>query len=149
MPPFQTTGLPMRSKFNFKLVAMVGISFVLVGVSVHLLHSYQLEQSAYRLLERGDKAAQARDLDKALANYSQYLKFVPDDADALQKYVLTLDLQASSAAERVELVLKTQQVLRAKPHENALRLRLVHNLIALGRIDEATTNLRKLKGSWH
>ena len=135
----------MRRKLNVKLVAIVLASLVLAAFSAHFLHAYQLRQNSYRFLERGDKAVQDKEYDKALSCYAQYLTFVPDDADTLQKYAEALDVRASSIGERVALILKMEQVLRVKPGEHALRLRLVHNLIALDRVAEAIGHLRKLK----
>ncbi len=135
----------MRRKLNVKLVAIVLASLVLAAFSAHFLHAYQLRTNAYRLLERADKAVQDKDYDKALSCYGQYLAFVPDDADTVQNYAEALDVRASSIGERLALILKMEQVLRVKPNQLALRLRLVHNLIALDRIGEAVGHLRKLK----
>src|SRR3974390_2318410 len=99
----------MLPRLNVKLVAIVLGTLTLVGIGVHFLHGYQLTQNAYRLLERGDEAAQAKDFDKALSCYSQYLTLVPNDVDTLQKYAQVLDVRAVSAADRVELVLKMEQ----------------------------------------
>ena len=137
----------MRRKLNVKLVAIVLAGLLVFGVGAHFLHAFQLRQNAYRLLERGDQALVHKDFDKALNSYAQYLTFVPGDVDTLQKYAEVLDVRAD-ASERVELVLKMEQVLRAKPNQKALRMRLVHNLISLDRFNEAIDNLRKLQDSW-
>ncbi len=138
----------MPSKLNVKLVAMVLAGLLVFGVSAHFLHAFQLRQNAYRLLQRGDKAALDKDYDKALRFYAQYLIFQPGNVDTLQKYAEALDVRATDVGERVELVLKMEQVLRAKPNQQALRMRLVHNLIFLDRVGEAIDNLRKLQDSW-
>lgn len=136
----------MRRKLNIKLVACVGGVLFVAGVCVHFLHGYQVGRHAYVLRELADRAVEARDDDRALACYAQYLAFAPNDADSLQKYVEVLERRAD-AGDRVRLVLQMEQVLRAKPGEHALRLRLVHNLIALDRIPEAAGNLKKLLNS--
>ncbi len=138
----------MRRKLNVRLLAIVFGTLLIVGVGVHFLHAFQLRQNAYRLLERGDRALAAKEYDKALDQFGQYLSFVPDDPDAVQKYAQALDARASTDAERERLTLLMEKVLRVKPNEHAFRMRLVHNLIDLERIPEAIDNLRKLQANW-
>ncbi|MBI2804433.1 MAG: tetratricopeptide repeat protein [Planctomycetes bacterium] len=139
----------MRRKLNVKLVAIVFGGLLVVGAAVHFVHGYQLARNAHRLLERADDARGENDLDRALTLYDQYLKFVPNDVETVQKYARALDQRARSGDERVQVVLKMEQVLRVKPGEHDLRFRLVHNLIALDRYPEALSQLRKLQGVWH
>jgi tetratricopeptide (TPR) repeat protein len=138
----------MRRKINVKLLAIVLGSALIAAVGIHFLHAYQLGENAYRLLEHGDRALAAREFDKALGYYGQYLTFVPNDANTTQKYVQALDVRAESVSERVKLILMMEQVLRAKPAEHELRFRLVHNLITLDRVSEAMEHLRKLQPVW-
>ena len=138
----------MRRKLNVKLLGSVLAGLLAVSVSVHFLHGYQVTHNAYRLLERGDQAVADKEDDKALAYYSQYLVFAPNDADTVQKYAVVLDRRVESGGERVRLVLLMEQVLRVKPNEHALRFRLVHNLIALDRIAEALDNVKRLQTKW-
>src|SRR5260370_22161967 len=86
---------------------------------------------------------------KALSCYCQFLNFLPNDADTVQKYAQVLDRHAATVADRVQLILLMEQVLRVKPNEHPLRFRLVHQLIALERYSEAMDNLKKLQGNWH
>lgn len=136
----------MRRKLNVKVVGSVIGVLLVASIGVHFLHGYQLKRNAYRLLERGDQASADKQDDKALTCYQQYLSFAPNDADTLQKYVAVLDRHVGG--ERVRLVLLMEQVLRAKPNEHALRMRLVHNLIALDRIAEALDHVVKLQAHW-
>lgn len=138
----------MRRRINFKLVFGLLGSLLIAAVGVHFLHGYQLGRNAYRLLERGERAREAEDYDKAQILYAQYLAFVPHDADAVQKYAQVLDRIASPGAERVRLVVLMEQVLRVKANEHEFRFRLVHNLIAHDRISDALDHLRRLDGHW-
>ena len=138
----------MRRKLNVRLLAIVFGSLTIFAIGVHFLHDFQLQQNAYRLREQGDRALEAKDFDRALVFYEQYLAFVPNDSDALQKYAQVLDLSVSSSADRVRLALLMDQVLRAKPNEHELRFRLIQNLILLDRIAEAADHLRKLERNW-
>jgi tetratricopeptide (TPR) repeat protein len=139
---------PMRRKLNVKLVASVLAGLLVASVGVHFLHGYQLQRNAYRLLEQGDRAADDKDDEKALTYYGQYLSFVPNDADTVQKYAQVLDRRAVRGADRVQLILRMEQVLRVKPNEHEFRFRLVHNLIALRRFADAIDNLKKLESNW-
>ena len=135
----------MRRKLNFKLLGIVLGTFLVLAVAVHYLHSYQLTQNAHRVLERGDRALEAKDHDKALLYYGQYLLLVPNDPDTVQKYAQILDRRATSIADRLRLVSLMEQVLRAKSGEHALRFRLIENLITLDRMSEAMDHLRNLE----
>ena len=135
----------MKRKLNLKLVLSVLGGLLIVGVGVHFLHGYQLGQNAGRLLERADKAREAKELGKAEFYYEQYLSFVPNDADTVQKLAELIDARAETVGERIRAVLLTEQVLRLKPNEDALRVRLVQHLITLERLPEAIDNLRKLE----
>jgi tetratricopeptide (TPR) repeat protein len=136
----------MQRKLNVKLVLVLLGSLLVLSVAVHFWHGYQLRQNARYLLDRADRAMSERQLDAALIYYAQYLNFVPNDVDTVQKYAETMD--ASGDADRVQVVLLIEQVLRAKPNEDALRIRLVHNLITLGRVAEAIEQLRSVQSRW-
>ncbi len=138
----------MRRKLNVKLVFGLLGGLLLTAVSVHFLHGYQLGRNAYRLLERGDLAREAKEYEKAQTFYAHYLTFVPNDPDTVQKYAEVLDRLAQPGADRVQLVKLMEQVLRVKPQEHAFRFRLVHNLIAHDRITDAMEHLRRLEGHW-
>ena len=138
----------MHRKLNIKLVVSVLASLLVASVGVHFLHGFQLQRNAYRLLEMGDQAVNDKKDEKALTYYAQYLTFVPDDADTVQKYAVVLDRRATTDGERLHLILRMEQVLRVKPNEQEFRMRLVHNLIALDRYAEALDNLKKLRNTW-
>src|SRR6516162_4048950 len=111
----------MRRKLNVKLVASFLAGLLCASGAVHFLHGYQLQRNAYRLLELGDRAVEENDDVKALTCYSQYLNFLPNDADTVQKYAQVLDRHAATGADRVRLILLMEQVLRVKPNEHPLR----------------------------
>src|SRR5437660_1056481 len=120
----------MRRKLNVKLIAGILVGLTVVAAAVHGIHVIQLGRNAHRLLELGDRALAEDRPEKASTYYAQYLNFVPDDADTVQKYAQVLDRLAVNGDDRVRVIVKMEQVLRVKPNEHALRLRLVHNLIA-------------------
>ena len=133
----------MRQTLNIKLAAIVIGVLLVAGVGVHFLHGFQLQRNAYRLLDLADQAVKDGKDEKALAYYEQYLNLAPEDVDTVQKYALVLDRRDDT--DPVKLILCMEQVLRVKPNEQTLRLRLVHNLIALDRFAAALDNLRRLE----
>jgi tetratricopeptide (TPR) repeat protein len=134
----------MRRKLNVKLVVGTFGGLLILSAATYALHECQVRRNAHQLLERADRAVEEKDYEKALTLYPQYLNFVPNDPDTVQKYAEVLDGRAGNVGERVRLVVLMDQVLRVKPNENALRVRLVHNLIALGRHADALDHLQKL-----
>ena len=134
----------MRRKLNVKLVVGTLGGMLIVTAATYGLHEFQVRHHARVFLERADRAAQEKDYEKALGLYTQYLSFVPNDPDANQKYAEVLERGGVSGEERVRLVVLMDQVLRLKPNEDAFRMRLIHNLIALGRHAEAQDHLQKL-----
>src|ERR1043166_7632197 len=138
----------MQRNLNVKLVGGTLAGLLVAAVAVHFLHGYQVQRNAYRLLERAEQSVAAKDDDKALTYYSQYLSFVPGDIDAMQKYVEALDRRTPVDGDVVRLTLLMEQVLRAKSNENELRFRLVYRQITLDRYTEAIDNLKKLQSTW-
>jgi cellulose synthase operon protein C len=139
----------MKRRLNYKLVLSLLGGFAVAAIVVHFVHGYQLRRNAHRLLERAERALEEKKPEAALTYYAQYLGFVPDDADTVQKYARVLDTRVDTVADRVRLVLLMEQVLRVKPNEDDLRLRLVHHQITLDRMSEAIDNLKKLERSSH
>src|SRR4051812_40057910 len=123
----------MRRKLNIRLVLWSLAVLVPTGIAVHLLHEVQVRRSAQTLLGRGDQALAQGSLDQALAHYTHYLGFVPSDGDAREKYVRVFD-RVAPPAERGRVVFLMQQLLLDRPDLYDLRYRLIHNLIAIGRI---------------
>ncbi len=134
----------MRRKPNAKLLLVTFGLLVVAGLCVHLLHQEQSIRNAHALLEQANRAVAKGDLDGAMLHYSHFLATVPGDVEAQQKYVELLDKRAVSYADQSRLVLRMEEVLRSKPDQHALRLRLVHNLIAIDRVDEAAGHIAKL-----
>src|ERR1700681_628417 len=106
--------LPMRRKLHVKRVVMMLAGLLLTAAAVHWLHNIQVEQNAYRLLESGDRAMEEKDYEKAKLYYSQYLSFIPNDADTVQKYVEVVEVLDRTGGEIAEVVNLMEQVLRMK-----------------------------------
>ena len=133
----------MRRKLHIKRVVGILGGLFLLAAALFAVHRFQVQRNAYRLLELGDRAVEEGDYEKARTCYSHYLHYAPNDADTAQKYAQVLD---KTGGEPLALLNLMEQVLRLKPAENALRLRLVEHLIDLGRIPDALEHLKKLIG---
>ena len=137
----------MRRKLNFKPIVWTLAAFIPAGIGVHFVHGYQVQRGARSLLARGDAALAQDHPDAALADYARYLAIVPNDVDAQEKYVRLLD-RIGGPGDRLEVVLQMQQLLLARPELHDIRFRLVHNLIAVGRVADAAQHIEALRGHW-
>jgi tetratricopeptide (TPR) repeat protein len=137
----------MHRKLDLRPILWACAILVPTAIAVHLLHSMQVRRLARTLVGRGDEALAQGQPAQALAHYAHYLGFAPDDRDAREKYVRLFDRRASPA-ERGRLVTLMQQLLLDRPDLHDLRFRLVHNLIAIGRLGEAIQQLDALAGHW-
>jgi tetratricopeptide (TPR) repeat protein len=137
----------MRRQLNLRLLIWTVAALVPTVIVVHLLHGYQVRRQAYTLLQRGDLAAENGQPDQALAEYARYLGFVPADNDAREKYVLLLD-RTALPVDLPRVVDAMQELLAKRPDLHNVRYRLVHNLIATGRIADAAHELGMLQGHW-
>jgi tetratricopeptide (TPR) repeat protein len=144
---YSSAGNLMQRKLNVRLFVWTVVLLVPTGIAVHFVHGFQVRQHAQILLERGDSALAQAQPEQALAAYTQYLGFVPGDLAAREKYVRLLD-RVAAPADRMRVVLLMQQLLLAHPDLHDIRFRLVHNLIAVGRIGDAAQQLGLLAGNW-
>ncbi len=132
----------MTRRLNLRLLLLSLASLVLVGLAVHLLHSFQMQGNAAVLLRQ---ALEQQDPKKAVTFFSHYLICRPDDLEARAQYALTLE-KAGVPAGQLRNVL--EQVLRRAPQQHQVRYRLVHCLIRLHRWREASDEIGRLLPSW-
>src|SRR6267378_3501119 len=125
----------MHRKLNLRLLIGCFVILVPMALLVYLLHGYQVRRSALTLLERGDRASLQGQAQQALAHYTNYLGFVPDDASAREKYLRLFD-RVAAPADRGRVVVLMQKLLLEKPELHDVRFRFVHNLISVGRIGD-------------
>src|SRR5947209_3231235 len=137
----------MHRKLNLRFALWLVVVLVPAGVAVHLLHGYQFRRQASTLRDRGDQALAQGQTTRALALYSHYLGFVPADPDAREKYVRLLD-QTAPPADRLRVIRLMQQLLLDRPDLYAMRYRLAHNLIGIGRANDAMHEINALFGHW-
>lgn len=137
----------MYRTLNLRLLVWATAAFIPAAVAVHFVHGYQVRRHAHSLRGRGEQALAQDRPEQALAHFAQYLGFVPDDRDAREQYARLFD-RVAGPADRVRVVLLLQQLLLDRPNLHDVRFRLVHNLIAVGRISDAAHEIRALEGRW-
>lgn len=148
---FKKTQLPavpggprMQRRLNTRLLLWsVGLATIL-AVGINVLHGYQLRRNAHHLRDRAEQALAANAIDQGLLYLGQYLALAPGDVEALATFALTLDKTARDAAEKTRVILRLEDVLTRDPARHDARERLIHNLIALARYQDAMIHLRRL-----
>jgi tetratricopeptide (TPR) repeat protein len=131
----------MRRRANVKLLICLLAGLAVTGTGLYFLYGVQLRRGAISLLMRADQAEEQGDRAKASECLKQYLTLRPDDGDALARYGLLLDQEATSPAARVEAFCVLQEAFRRPtPHRDVGR-RLVQRAVDLGRYNEARAAL--------
>lgn len=69
-------------RLNIKLAVSLLVGFLVVGLSVHFLHGFQVERNAGTLLEEAEEARAAGRNEEALEAIERYLKHRPKDTTA-------------------------------------------------------------------
>src|SRR5438034_10818215 len=95
----------MRRQLNLKFTAALLVSLVLIGVGGHFLHAYQFERNASAIKRRAEEAQDKKEFAKALGYFIRYLRFRPDDTDALSKYGLLLEREVKAGNSRLRAFL--------------------------------------------
>src|SRR5438034_2732630 len=134
----------MRQRLNVKLLGYALGTTVLFTAATHLLHGYQLRRNASDLVSQASRAEQEGNLDQATEYLARYLGFVPTDNDALARYGLLLDKQATTYKARRRVFEVLQQVLVREPERDDIRRREVHVAMKLERFIAARDHLNLL-----
>src|SRR5262245_34673008 len=85
-----TLALLMKHRLNVRLSAGLFAGFMVLGVSVHLLHGYQVRRNAGYLLTQADRTEQQGNLRGTTDYLSRYLALVPSDTEARARFGLLL-----------------------------------------------------------
>src|SRR5579872_2180163 len=124
--PVRSDPSNMRRRLNLRWLAyLVGVGAVL-GVGGHFLRGYQVRRTAGSLRDRAYREAEAEKYDEATKSYRRYLALVPDDADALADYGLTLDRTAKTFRDRQLVYFALERALQLKADREDARRRLVN-----------------------
>lgn len=147
---------------NVRLVVILLGCAIVLGGAVYGIHYFQVRRNAYVFLElaneareRADKADEEERPEKALKerveeaqNLGWYIKFKPDDTDALERLALLLADIARDTRDRRQARRRFSQafstlekVLRQDPNRSKARRRLVSLTIMMRRFTDARVHL--------
>lgn len=152
----------MRVRLNVRLLVGTILSLTLVGTGIHFLHGYQVKRNAGVMLRDADLAIQQAEnqkdhalrqktLDQGITLLAWYLTYEPGDKQALAKYGLLLEKQATTRALRLQAMQKLEEALRADPSRDDVRFRLANcliNLLSNDRLPAAINHLMALQPRW-
>jgi tetratricopeptide (TPR) repeat protein len=121
------------------------LSIVLVAV----VHAWQMQRTARVLLYQAEEAQKNDELEEAASFYSQYVEYVPDDADAgAHMALLMADIAEEKDASR-QKKMRAYSALEAqlRRHENRddIRRRLVDYTILVGRWGDSIDHIETLR----
>jgi tetratricopeptide (TPR) repeat protein len=134
----------MRRRLSFKLLIATLAGLAAVTLLVHFVHGKQIQRNAGVLLRQGERAQKADDHARAAELFNQYLRFEPDDADAVVKYAVALERSAPSGPTRLKAFLLLEQVLRREPDRLDARQQAIQFAIDLRRMPDAIRHLEYL-----
>jgi tetratricopeptide (TPR) repeat protein len=129
----------INKRFLLKLVLAV---FAFAGL-LAAAHAIQASRIPDALKRQAERAADAGKTDTAVHYLRQYLEFVPDDADALEKLTDLIhkrNKNSSSSRSWGELVLLYDRVLRVDPERHSVRRDALALCLKLGRYSDALTH---------
>lgn len=139
-------------RLNVRLVVWLGISLALLVIVSWVVHGYQSKKNsgllktwALEANERGDKPEMVRMLHR-------YLRYHPDDIEAVEQFTLTV----AEIAEGPEATTNTkinafnvmQNTLRNHPELHDVRRQLASFLISMGRPKDAQQHLEVLRETY-
>jgi tetratricopeptide (TPR) repeat protein len=130
----------INKRFLLRLVLAVVAFAGLLTVA----HAVQASRIPDALRRQADRAADAGKSDTAVHYLRQYLEFVPDDADALEKLAVLLRKRTSTGRAWGDLVLLHDRILRIDPDRHAVRRDALALCLRLGRYSDALTHAEAL-----
>ena len=152
----------MKKRLNVKLVVWLVVAGIVLGVTIHALHTVQVKRTAGILLEqakatraKAQEAAEAGD-DKAAFRlnkdardfYRKYISYRPEDHEALAALALTwADIAESPHASKRHVIAAYQtmeRALRQAPDDTTVRRRLAEFVMKMQRFHDAKEHLQYL-----
>ena len=135
----------MKRKFNIRFFLCLLVAIFVVGLGFHGVHLLQAQRTASGLLRLADQAEAKGDLPKAGDYLWRFLKLVPDNREALVRFGLMLDSQATAKPGLRQRALDVlEKVLRHEPDRADLRRKVVHLAISMRSYVDAKAHLTVL-----
>jgi tetratricopeptide (TPR) repeat protein len=127
---------------NIRLLLVLLVVFVVLGVSVHFVHGFNVRRSASALRERGEKAEGDGKYGEAASWYRRYCDIDPNNLDAWLKWGHALEQKKDkSAPEWMELFNVYENVLWRDPKQHEVRRKSVDVALLVRKVDHAIDSL--------
>ena len=139
--PIQPT---RASRVNFRTLALASLGFVVLAVSVHFLHGYQIQRLATGLLDRAEVARSSGELEEAAQLITEYLALRPADSEQIYELALIRLASATTPQEKLGAYLICEGILRREPDRHELRQQILDMLIQAGGYREALVHIQAL-----
>jgi tetratricopeptide (TPR) repeat protein len=134
----------MHRTLNVRFLTVLLFSGLLVGAGLLGLYCFQAARLTRVLLAEAEAAADAGRPETAARYFQRYLRARPNDPEALARYGLLLDQQASSLEARLQALRVLERVLGAQPQRHDLRQRLARRAMEIGEFLFADKHLKIL-----
>lgn len=134
-----------RKKLNLRFALALGAGLVAVGVTVHLVHRYQVRRGASDLRAESTRLEQAGESLAAADHLERYLLLEPDDAGARARYALLVHGLSTAPKQRTRAYIILTEALNQNPGRADLLRPLVPLALGLGRLHEARGFLADLR----
>ncbi len=135
-------------RINQRLVLLALLMFLVAGASMHVVHEVQADRNSTALKSRAAAARKEGDLRKAVQALSQYIKFRPNDIDALADLGNVLNQLSTDRGTQTRAFLTWEEVLRRDPERkdrNVIRRQIVDVAMRIGRWSDALLHLKLLR----
>src|SRR5688572_21238542 len=145
-----------HKKLNVKVLLALMAAVVVLGAGGYLIYEVQTRRNAGKLLAQADFAKQQKKTSREATILDRYLRYRPEDTDALARYgLLQADLATSapgaSVQEHEAALLVLEKVLGHEskrddvPKRDDVRRRAIDLSLKLGRLANAKDHIDDLK----
>ena len=130
---------------NFRFVAILAAACGVFFSSVYAIHGWQMRRNAGSLIDLGERAREAGDVDKAREYLNRYVGMVPGDANALATLGVLLDDSSEDQGTLRRVFAIYEDVLRSDPTREDIRRRQIETAMAIGRYSDALAHVKILR----
>jgi tetratricopeptide (TPR) repeat protein len=138
-----------RRQVNPKAVVILLAAVAILGVGGYFLHSFQVKRNAGALLEQA-MLMEEKNPGKAREAYAFYVRLVPTDANALEKYgqlLLKESKEGKSARDTLNAFFILERALRLDSSRSGLHRQLAELAIAFRRNEDAKVHLDAMEAA--
>lgn len=136
-----------RKYFNWKLLVVIILAFLVFGVTAYGLRKWQKGQTAEAALSKGLEAYQQKDWENAAMNLGAYILTSPDDVEVLHKYAESqLNIRPVNRNHIQQAIAAYRNILRAKKADLKAVKKLALIYIQMNMAGEAELILSRFPG---